>query len=236
MEYHVTADLANPDTLYDVLARHPRVTAQFDAPAAGHGFPSYTFRGPLSALVDMLRNDWDDGSDDPLAPWIVAPAGGGPIPAEDRHHLAPPPFRVTADSLTEDEPRTLPTLAWDALDVTERAGAIARALGAEPLEPTSAAVTGALAFQVTRLARQVAELAQRVERLADELDAVDGTGPFDPPDPRDDALDQIAAALNEPDPDGWDVGIMDTIQAIIIGTGRPCVDVVDAWNKQHNAD
>lgn len=49
------------------------------------------------------------------------------------------------------------------------------------------------------------------------------------------ALDRIAAALNRPDPDGWDVGIMEEIAEILTETGREMIDVVDAWHRENEA-
>lgn len=134
---------------------------------------------------------------------------------------------MNADRLTEETPRDAATLAADALIALPDLSSIettAAGFSGTVYEPVTAADRVALkcaadlAWQTARLVRIVAELAQRVDAIEE-------------PDPRDDALDLIAAALNEPDRVGWDVGIMETIQAIIIGTGRPCVDVVTAWEN-----
>lgn len=62
--FAVTLDMMNPETVDDVLARHPRVT--MTDLVTGPFLASATFTGPVGALVDMIRSDWDDGSgDDP---------------------------------------------------------------------------------------------------------------------------------------------------------------------------
>lgn len=108
---------------------------------------------------------------------------------------------MDARALTEEHPRTAATIAADALDVCERIQA-----------PGGHYHT---AWQLARVARQVAELAQLVDVVPAEI--VDGE-----PDPRDAALDQIAATLRAADWYGvmYDDDALYEIHAIITGTGR----------------
>lgn len=49
------------------------------------------------------------------------------------------------------------------------------------------------------------------------------------------ACDQIARLLNLPDPDGWDIGLLEEIAAVITSTGREIGDVVAAYHAQQDA-
>ena len=128
-------------------------------------------------------------------------------------------------ALTEEHPRTAGQIAADALDVCEEAG--------NTYSETDGPVC-AVAWNLSRLARQVAELAQLVDVVPAEIvddgphpgpawpEDPDAPHPFDMPDPRDDALDLIASALRESDWSGvmYDDDALYEIHAIITGTGR----------------
>lgn len=101
-----------------------------------------------------------------------------------------------ADRLTEEAPRSAADLAAHALDVLEDLDAVAGtdAAGTGTTGPELAAKGAKAGWLTQRLARIVAELAQRVDAI-EEPGTLDPGALNEPPDPRDDALDQIAAAV-----------------------------------------
>lgn len=61
----IDLEAANPFELFGQLASHPKIRAEVVAPAIAHGWPTYRYSGPITALAYWLSEAYDDGSGEP---------------------------------------------------------------------------------------------------------------------------------------------------------------------------